>query len=109
MDGWMDGWMDEWVNERTFGWMTRRPTRCVRCSASDAIATTRIIVRSIKGALEAWMSSNRLLLNSAKTQFIWLGTRQQLARFKMAALSVAFLLLTFSSACAPCHGRHPGL
>ena len=50
------------------------------------------------GALEAWMSSNRLRLNSAKTQFIWLGTRQQLAQLDMAALSVAFLLPTFSSA-----------
>src|SRR6218665_3747635 len=43
-------------------------------------------------------SSNRLRLNSAKTQFIWLGTRQQLARLDMAALSDAFPLLTFSSA-----------
>src|SRR6218665_3659872 len=53
---------------------------------------------SIMGALEAWKSSNRLRLNSAKTQFIWLGNRQQLARLDMAALSVAFSLCTFSSA-----------
>src|SRR6218665_3705115 len=52
----------------------------------------------IMGALEAWMSSNRLRLNSAKTQFIWLGTRKQLAHLDMAALSAAFPLLTFSSA-----------
>src|SRR6218665_1875304 len=52
----------------------------------------------IMGAIEAWMSSNRLRLNSAKTQFIWLGNRQQLARLDMAALSAAFPLLTFSSA-----------
>src|SRR6218665_2249292 len=51
----------------------------------------------IMGALEAWMSSNRLRLNSAKTQFIWLGTRKQLAHLDMAALSAAFPL-TFSSA-----------
>src|SRR6218665_1332303 len=44
------------------------------------------------------MSSNRLRLNSAKTQFIWLGTRQQLARLDMTALSDAFPLLAFSSA-----------
>src|SRR6218665_961694 len=49
-------------------------------------------------AFETWMSSNRLRLNSAKTQFIWLGTRQQLARLDMAALSDAFPILTFSSA-----------
>src|SRR6218665_4057603 len=52
----------------------------------------------IMGALGAWMSSNRLRRNSAKTQFIWLGTRQQLANLDMAALSAAFPLLTFSSA-----------
>src|SRR6218665_634922 len=50
----------------------------LHCSASDAIATTQVLT-FIMGALEAWMSSNRLRLNSAKTQFIWLGTRQQLA------------------------------
>ena len=43
----------------------------LHCSAS--IATTRAM-SSIMGALEVWMSSNRLRLNSAKTQFIWLGT-----------------------------------
>jgi len=52
----------------------------------------------IMGALEAWRSSNRLRLTSTKTQFIWLGTRQQLARLDMAALSAAFPLLIFSSA-----------
>src|SRR6218665_814300 len=52
---------------------------------------------SIMRAIETWMSSNRLRLNSAKTQFIWLGTRQQLARLDMAALSDAFSLLSFSS------------
>src|SRR6218665_43128 len=53
---------------------------------------------SVMRALETWMSSNRLRLNSAKTQFIWLGTRQQLARLDMAALSDAIPLLTFCSA-----------
>ena len=68
----------------------------LHCSASDAIATTRAM-SSIMGALETWMSSNRLRLNSAKTQFIWLGTRQQLARLDMVALAAAFPLFTFSS------------
>jgi len=49
------------------------------------------------GALETWMSSNRLRLNSAKTQLIWLGTRQQLAKLDMVALAAAFPLFTFSS------------
>src|SRR6218665_1955412 len=69
----------------------------LHCSASDAIATTQVMT-FIMGALKAWMFSNRLRLNSAKIQFIWLGTRQQLARLDMAALSDAFPLLTFSSA-----------
>src|SRR6218665_383541 len=68
----------------------------LHCSASDAIATTQVMT-FIMGAFGAWMSSNRLRLNSAKTQFIWLGTRQQLAHLDMAALSAAFPLLTFSS------------
>src|SRR6218665_2204237 len=71
----------------------------LHCSPSDAIATA-LVMSSIMRALETWMSSNRLRLNSAKTQFIWLGTRQQLSRLDMAALSDAFPLLTFSSACA---------
>src|SRR6218665_1290796 len=50
----------------------------LHCSPSDTIATTRVM-SSIMRALETWMSSNRLRLNSAKTQFIWLGTRQQLS------------------------------
>ena len=29
--------------------------------------------------IDRWMSSNRLKLNTDKTEFIWLGTRQQLA------------------------------
>ena len=44
------------------------------------------------------MSSNRLRLNSPKTQFIWLGTRQQLAKLDMAAIAAAFPLFVFSSA-----------
>src|SRR6218665_294847 len=35
------------------------------------------------GALVAWMSSNRLRLNPSKTQYIWLGTRQQLAKLDL--------------------------
>ena len=49
-------------------------------------------------ALGSWMSSNRLRLNPHKTQFIWLGTRQQLAKLDMVALTSAFPHFTFSSA-----------
>src|SRR6218665_1875860 len=71
-----------------------RPT-CIALPLT--LATTRVM-SSIMRALETWMSSNRLRLNSAKTQFVWLGTHQQLSRLDMAALSDAFPLLTCSSA-----------
>ena len=38
--------------------------------------------------IDRWMSSNRLKLNGDKTQFIWLGTRQQLARVDRRPLMV---------------------
>src|SRR5678815_3563226 len=47
--------------------------------------------------LEAWMSSNRLRLNPNKTQYIWLGTRQQLAKINLEALALEFPWITFSS------------
>jgi len=34
------------------------------------------------------MSSNRLRLNAGKTEFIWLGTRQQLAKLNMSPLQI---------------------
>src|SRR6218665_1636085 len=49
------------------------------CRASDATATARAMSIAMD-ALGTWMSSNRLRLNSLKTKFIWLGTRQQLAK-----------------------------
>ena len=48
------------------------------------------------GALVAWMSSNRLRLNPSKTQYIWLGTRQQLAKLDLAAMAVRFPHIAFS-------------
>ena len=35
-----------------------------------------------------WMKSNRLRLNADKTQIIWIGTRQQLAKMNITAISV---------------------
>src|SRR6218665_1780831 len=49
------------------------------CPASDALVTAGAMSRTME-ALGSWMSSNRLRLNPHKTQFIWLGTRQQLAK-----------------------------
>ena len=47
--------------------------------------------------LEKWMASNRLRLNSAKTKFMWLGTRQQLAKLNLLFLSAKFPGFTFSA------------
>ena len=66
------------------------------CLASDALVTVRAMSLAME-SLGAWMSSNRLRLNSLKTQFIWLGTRQQLAKLDMAALATAFPHFVFSS------------
>src|SRR6218665_1500110 len=51
----------------------------VHCSAGQAICAVEAISQAID-TLQAWMSSNRLRLNPTKTQFIWFGTRQQLAK-----------------------------
>ena len=48
-------------------------------------------------ALVTWMSSNRLRLNPSKTQFIWLGTRQQLTKINLADLAIEFPQFTFSA------------
>jgi hypothetical protein len=66
------------------------------CSAKDAAETVRLMVRSTD-ILTDWLSSNRLRLNSSKTQYIWLGTRQQLAKLDLASLSNAFPHISFSS------------
>src|SRR6218665_2875898 len=56
-------------------------------------------IREMMMTTITWMSSNRLRLNSAKTQFIWLGTRQHYWLGWTWLLSLMrFPLLTFSSA-----------
>ena len=62
----------------------------VHCYADDgqlyiydkASATNNLIsvVTGCIAEIDEWMSSNRLKLNADKTQFIWLGTRQQLQK-----------------------------
>ena len=47
--------------------------------------------------LSAWLSFNRLRLNPLKTQFIWLGTRQQLAKLDLNLLAAEFPLISFST------------
>ena len=40
------------------------------------------------GVVDAWMSSNRLKLNSDKTQFIWLGSQQQLQKIEIESVTL---------------------
>jgi len=72
----------------------------LHCLASDALAAIQAMTLAT-GALVAWMSSNRLRLNQSKAQYIWLGTRQQLAKLDLAAMAVSFphnySLLTYCS------------
>ena len=56
------------------------------CLASDAEALSRLVLRSIE-AVRQWMAPNRLRLNPDKTQFVWFGTRQQLAKRNCDRLS----------------------
>jgi len=49
----------------------------------DIQAAKQAIVNGIK-SIQDWSSSRRLKLNAAKSEVIWLGTRQQLARLNEA-------------------------
>src|SRR6218665_3576959 len=47
--------------------------------------------------LHSWMSPNRLCVNSAKTQLLWFGTRQQLLKLDFPLLTNRFPSFTYSS------------
>jgi hypothetical protein len=66
------------------------------CLPSNAIEAVRIMSGTLD-ALETWMSSNRLRLNPSKTKFIWLGTRQQLAKLDLFSLASEFPDFTFAT------------
>jgi len=49
------------------------------------------VVKKVVGCIseiDAWMSSNRLKLNADKTQFTWLGTRQQLDKINIPSINL---------------------
>jgi len=59
----------------------------ISCAASDqSTATSRLL--TCVSDFDRWMSSNRLKLNTGKTEFIWLGTRQQLAKLSVLPLQI---------------------
>src|SRR6218665_715055 len=63
------------------------------CIASQAHSAIRIVSHATD-TLNAWMSSNRLLLNPQKSQYFWFGTHQQLDKLDLAALSLEFPILS---------------
>src|SRR6218665_2261808 len=67
----------------------------VHCLAGRAISAVETIGRAIE-TLQAWMSSNRLRLNRTKTQFVWFGTRQQLAKIDLGFLAIKYSHITFA-------------
>src|SRR6218665_3442950 len=65
------------------------------CPSTAAMGAARTMHQAM-GALADWMSSNRVRLNAQKTKFIWLGSRQQLAKLNLDALSAEFPTTSFS-------------
>ena len=60
---------------------------CKSSDAADLAARSMCVISAVK----AWMSSNRLRLNTDKTQFIWLGTGHFLGKRDMARVSAILL------------------
>ena len=59
----------------------------ISCSTTDQKTAEDCILACVTD-IDAWMSSNRLKLNASKTEFIWLGTRQQLQKINGHPLDV---------------------
>ena len=47
--------------------------------------------------IESWMSSNRLKMNADKTQVIWIGSRQQLAKVDIKEFQLLSANILFST------------
>ena len=61
---------------------------CKSSDAADLAARSMCVISAVKD----WMSSNRLRLNTDKTQFIWLGTSHFLGKRDMAQVSAIQLM-----------------
>ena len=56
-------------------------------SAESSGTSVSVVVDCI-AEMDRWMSSNRLKLNTDKTQFIWLGSRQQLLKVEIDSIQL---------------------
>ena len=63
---------------------------------SKAMSSQALIARvaSCIEEINEWMTSNRLKLNTDKTQFIWLGTQQQLAKVHCHTITIRRTTIT---------------
>ena len=68
----------------------------VSCDAANQQEATTKLLSCIR-EIDSWMSSNRLKLNADKTEFMWLGTRQQLSKIDNEPLHVGGQLLSPSN------------
>ena len=59
------------------------------CRPGDALACVSAMNAVVK-EVQNWMSSNRLRLNPAKTQYIWIGTTQARQKIDQSVLASAF-------------------
>jgi len=67
---------------------------------SDKAAHAQNLVSRVTACIEEldeWMSSNRLKLNTDKTQFIWLGSRQQLQKVSVNAVHLGTDVVNFQT------------
>src|SRR6218665_57017 len=71
------------------------PKHNLHCPSIAAMGTTRAMHQAMR-ALAGWMSSNRIRLNAQKTKLILFGTRQQLTKLNLDALSAEFPTVSFS-------------
>ena len=67
---------------------------------SDKAALAQNLVSRVTACIEEideWMSSNRLKLNTDKTQFIWLGSRQQFQKVSVNAVHLGADVVNFQT------------
>ena len=68
----------------------------VSTGAADVETAVQRFVSCTK-KIESWMSSNRLKMNADKTQVIWIGSRQQLAKVDIMEFQLLSVNILFST------------
>ena len=68
----------------------------LHCPSTDQSTAASRLADCIE-SVERWMRSNRLKLNSDKTQFMWLGSKQQLAKIEIQSIHIGNHHIKFST------------